>query len=429
MLLCLSMAAMTTSCSGARKKTDIQTENRWEYRDVFLPENTGLEKCLLSEETETLNRVDNEWGIWGHNLEKILGGKLPDDCYMRQGDKGQVNRKQLCFSSERLFNSVCEWIVDNYGEEVMTRFTIFPRDNKLCCTCKECRKKGNTVVSATPAVTDFVVRLCKRFPKHIFFTSCYHSTNALPKQKLPDNAGVIISAITWILKNEANEKERLFKEKVAKWSELTGRIYVWEYINNYEDYFTPFPCIALMQKRIQFYAQAGVTGLFFNGSGYDYSSFSDLKVYALAELMKNPDLQWEDVVKDFFGRYYPESHKLLEKFYISIERNSMSRRKYMDPYAAVDAALKEYLDADEFIRFYDELGKIYPSIGGKEGENLQKLYSACTLTRLEIAKMQGVRMMVPDVLSNTPPSKVYSEEGWTVEDYIKKYEATITKNE
>ena len=420
-LLLITLLLSTATACSSTKSSQIG-DSRFEYRDVFLPENTGLEKCKLSPETETLNRVDNEWGIWGHNLEKILGGNLPDECYMRLGDDGSVNKKQLCFSSQALFDKVCEWIVDNYGSDVTTRFTIFPRDNKLCCTCKDCRKKGNTTISATPAVTDFVVKLCKKFPKHIFFTSCYHSTNALPTQKLPDNAGVMISAITWILKNEINEKEINFKKKVGEWAKKTDRIYVWEYINNYEDYFTPFPCIALMQKRIQYYDKAGVKGLFFNGSGYDYSSFSDLKVYALAELMKDPYQNWEDIIRDFFRQNYPESHKLLEDFYISIEKNSMNRRKYMDPYAAVDAALKEYLDADSFIKFYDELGKRYGSVAGEEGEKLQKLYSACTLTRLEIAKMRGKKLAVPDVLRNTPPSKVYSEEGWTVEDYINKYE-------
>lgn len=417
-LLLAVCAFMLLTCSGTGTGPEIKTN--FEYRDVFLPENTGLEPCLLSQETKTLNRVDNEWGIWGHNMEKLLGGNLPDDCYS-QNAKGEIDKKQFCFSSTTLYNKVREWIIDNYGKEDTTRFAIFPKDNKICCNCKECRKKGNTETNATPAVTDFITRLCTEFPNHIFFTSYYHSTSALPRKKLPENAGVIISAITWTLKNEHTPKETAFKDMLNEWKNYTDRIYVWEYINNYEDYFTPFPCIALMQQRIQYYAKAGVKGLFFNGSGYDYSSFSDLKVYALAELMQYPNRDWEEIIREFFTLYYPESLDLLTEFCVSIERNSMLRRKYMNPYAAVDEAISEYLNVHQFLKFYKELGKLSKTVKGDEGKHLRDLYAACTLTRLEIAKIKGEQMEVPDELKNHAPSEVYSEDGWKVQDYIDAY--------
>ena len=401
-------------CLGIGLKVDA----RFEYIDVFLPENTGRNACLLSKATSRLNRVDNEWGVWGHNIEKVLGGDLPDGAYAVVD--GKRNRGQLCFSSDELYEMLSAWIIDNYGTKTTSSFCIFPKDNKLACTCRKCTKEGNTQGNATPAVTKFICRLCRQFPMHRFYTSFYHSTSELPSAPLPQNAGVIVSAYTWQLRNAENEASEKFKTTVRQWRKYTDRIYVWDYINNFEDYFTPFPIVALMQQRIRFYADAGVKGIFFNGSGYDYSSFSDMKTYALAELCSNPDADWRVIIRDFFNKYYPSSAKLLSDFCISIEQRTLQRKKALNLYAAVDEALTEYLDEKEFVTFYERLGKISDTAHGTEAIRLRDLLSAITLTRLEIAKMRGERMQIPEIFYHTP-SKVYSEEGWLVQDYINKY--------
>ena len=428
-IICLSM--FDCSCSGQPKRslvtgyslneqpkipnTPTTQQPAFEYVDVFLPENTGAKPCLLSKATSKLNRVDNEWGIWGHNIEKVLGGDLPDETYALVD--GERNRSQLCFSSAELYKKLSAWIIDNYGTQTTSSFCIFPKDNKLACTCHECTKKGNTQGNATPAVTDFICRLCRQFPMHRFYTSFYHSTSELPSAPLPQNAGVIVSAYTWQLRNAENAASEKFKATVKQWAEYTDRIYVWDYINNFEDYFTPFPIVALMQQRIRFYANAGVKGIFFNGSGYDYSSFSDMKTYALAELCSNPDADWKMIIKTFFNKYYPSSAKLLSDFCISIEQRALQRKKALNLYAAVDEALIEYLDEKEFIAFYDSLDIISNKAKDIEAIRLKNLLSAITLTRLEIAKMRGEKMQIPEIFYHTP-SKVYSEEGWLVQDYI-----------
>ena len=62
-------------------------------------------------------------------------------------------------------------ILDQFGEGTDTyseRISIMPMDNQLACTCNACRAKGNTSSNATPAVSDFVMRLAKEFPRPLF---------------------------------------------------------------------------------------------------------------------------------------------------------------------------------------------------------------------------------------------------------------------
>lgn len=137
-----------------------------------------------------------------------------------------------------------------------------PMDNKLACTCDRCLKKGNTATNATPAVTDFVTRLAKEFPRHQFFTSAYHTTMQAPQTVLPDNVGVFVSSIS--LPMQVNfRKTNGYKEFLATvkaWQKKCLRIYVWDYERDFDDYLSPFPCLQALQSRLQLYRELGVKG-------------------------------------------------------------------------------------------------------------------------------------------------------------------------
>lgn len=48
-----------------------------------------------------------------------------------------------------------------------------------------------------------------------------------------------------------------------------------------------------------------IEGIFLNGSGYDYSTFSDMETCVLAQLMVNVDLDVETLIRDYYHRKYP----------------------------------------------------------------------------------------------------------------------------
>ena len=114
-----------------------------------------------------VNHPDYDWGLWGHNLKKVVGDKATDAMFSIVD--GKRNKNQFCFSSSELYDFVRAYILDLYGsgtDDYSERISIMPMDNKMACTCEACRQKGNTRDNATPAVTAFVTRLAKEFPKH-----------------------------------------------------------------------------------------------------------------------------------------------------------------------------------------------------------------------------------------------------------------------
>lgn len=355
----------------------------FDYQSIYTP--AGLNPDYIG--VIGLNNFDESWGIWGHNIRKVLGENAK---LLSATIAGKKDDSQLCFSSEEMFKQLESYIINNYGEKGNSRFVIAPDDTPDACTCPTCITAGNTAKNATPAVTELIVRLSNRFPNHTFFTTSYLSTQQVADKQLPPNSGVIISAIDFPLRkiNENDSQAKKFAEQLAKWKNVTNNIYIWDYINNFDDYLTPFPILQIAQQRLQFFKKHGASGVFFNGSGYNYSSFDEIKTFVLSALLINPDLSVNNLIKDFVYQEYPTSKKWLYDYYSDLE-NSTQAGKPLGLYAGIQESEKSFLNPEKFIKFYDEMGNSVSNAKGVERKKLNALHTALSFTRLEIGRSHG----------------------------------------
>lgn len=369
---------------------EIQTQkaNRaFELRSIYSPTNADGEMLSI----RGTNHVDYDWALWGHNIWKIIGEK-PDESVYALID-GKRSHEQYCFSSPALYSLIDEWVNDNYGKGTALKhdnFTIMPQDNALVCMCDECKKAGNTNNNATPAVTSMLLKLAKKYPNHNFFTSSYLTTVTPPKQKLPDNVGVFISAIDIPMQYEfkASKGYKAFNSMLESWKAVCNRIYIWEYDQNYDDYLTPYPCLYIMQKRMQYYSDAGVKGIFLNGSGDTYSSFDDLRTFVASALMVNPKTDVEKLITRFFKAKYPETADILTKYYQSLENSIKKSNKVLPLYDGISKAVETYLVPDEFESFWTTLDKTSKQIDTDERKLLSQLLTALSFTRMELLRLK-----------------------------------------
>lgn len=358
----------------------------FKYRDVYSPTNREEDiRGVLG-----LNNIDTDWGIWGHNISLTLPENPDRNVFAYY--EGKRVASQFCFSSDKLYNYICDYIKDNCGsgENVSYNFAIIPNDNKIACLCGHCKGVGNSEGNATPAVTKMIRKLATRFPHHTFFTSAYHTTYKPCKNDLPSNAGVIVSAIEWQPGKELKGKNvTAFEQTIKEWSEKTDNIYVWDYVNNYDDYFTPYPILKSMQRRFKIYRDNKIKGLFLNGSGYDYSTFEDMHTHLLAVLMMNPDADVDRLVKDYFCRVYPVAGSVISDFYCQLLRNEESTDKVIPIYGGINEKIDVFLDPEDFVAFYDTITVLKNRAGEEEAFLLRKLITALSFTRLEIARNAG----------------------------------------
>lgn len=399
----------------------------FEYREVYLPQ-------LASGDNEPLhlNSVDHDWGIWGHNLSHVLPQSPSPSVYAKSGNS--VNREQFCFSSDALFGYIKDYIKDNFGTQDTMRFAILPNDNQIVCQCSRCAELGNTADDCSAAVYYMLERLTEQFPKHIFFTSYYRTTKHLPERPLPHNAGVLISAMDFPLCPTHTPQEDEFMNLLVQWSGFTERIYIWDYINNFDDYLTPFPIFDTMQRRLQLYVKVGVKGVFLNGSGPDYSTFYRIKTHVLSALLSNPDVEWRPLLRTFCRKRYPVAGQVISDFVIMQEDRFTESGKTLPMYEGVSKTSKIYLYEDEFLKFHRQLINCVSEADGKEHQSLEKINRALMFPHLELkrlsADMEGCQPMLDELgkLSLFGYTS-FSEAGASLDQYITDYRYILHRSQ
>ena len=366
-------------------KSNAKGSFAFEHRSIYTPTNTNADMMPIL----GVGNVDFDWGLWGHNLRKVFTDGIPAEATAMVG--GKRNAGQFCFSSEALYRAYEQFVIDQYGDGsdgVTTRFAVVPNDNSLVCQCAACRAKGNTPQSATPAVTALIERLARRFPHQMFFTSAYSTTRTAPTHRLPDNVGVMVSAIDMPMAPEASAAKghETLEAQIKAWQKCCSRIYVWDYIRNYDDYLTPYPCLHHMQSRLRFYRGLGVKGVFLNGSGYDYAPLDDVQTYVLAQLLINPDADIEACADRYFASAYPKTGQLLSGYYRKIEEQAL--RHTLPFYGGIDEALATWLNAQQFGEFFSTMDKASKQADEAERSKLNRMLTALAFTRLEIMRSQ-----------------------------------------
>ena len=412
----MTCSTLLSGCSHAQQYTG---SSPFEYREIHLP-------ALPEEEggPKYLNSIDRDWGIWGHNLSTTLPDKPSPSVFAKEGNG--VNKDQFCFTSDVLFEYIKDYIEDNYGRDHTMRFAILPNDNSVVCQCKECVACGNTKDDCSGAVHQMLDRLCEEFPNHFFFTSHYRTTSTLPEHPLPENAGVLVSAIDFPLSPVHTKAEDKFAALLAQWSNLTSHVYVWDYINNFDDYLTPYPIFDTARHRLQLYVRCGVKGVFLNGSGYDYSTLYKLKTHVLAALLEDPETRWRPLVRHLCREMYPVAADAIGNFVILQEDILTEKGLTLPIYEGVPVAMKTYLPAKEFVQFHDELIRLLPDTKGRERSDIRKMSQAMMLTRLELKRIAGDTFDCEPMLEELEEVSrqgvaAYSESGGSTASYISEY--------
>lgn len=407
------------ACSAPRQFDQDSSKSSFRYREIYLPDAIGVYADSLG-----LNSLDKDWAIWGHNLSRMLPEKPSESIYAKVN--GVTVKKQFCFTSPRLFEYITEYIDEEYSSKDKSRFAIMPNDNDIVCLCVRCTEIGNTNGNASPAVFSLIRKLSDRFPNHVFYTSDYGTTRELPVDSLPANAGVLVSAMPYPLSFTSHPGETSFLKTIDDWGTKTNRILVWDYINNFDDYFTPFPVLGVMQNRLKNYKNHKVTGIFLNGSGPDPSAFSRINSVVLAALTANPDIDWTLLLRNKAKEFYPVTGDLIADFMITQENHIKDNNAILPLYEGVDIARRRYLPVEAFISFHDSLKNLKDITTGRERKETEILLGELALTRLEINRINGdvteSEPFISDLellLNSDIPS--YNEAGWSIEGYLKDY--------
>lgn len=376
--LCITSAAATSPSPLGEGRG-----GAFEFRALATPSNMLPQSDVIGGGVEGTHNVDNDWGLWGHNLWRIVGKNPSKEVYAMV--EGERDTTQFCFTSPIFYKMIEEWIIDQWGEKGQ-RFSIIPADNKKVCLCLRCRKIGNDRRNATPAVADMLTKLAQRFPEHQFFMAAYHSTMTPPAKPLPKNAGVQLTtmSIPYRYNFYENKGFHKFDSIASAWCKVAPLVYVWEYERNFDDYLSPYPCLTPLKERLAYYRKKGITGVFINGSEYDYSSFDDVQSHVIAQLLNNPDTDIEKEVRAYYAKHYPATGKIIADYYLSLEKRVYETNHILPYYGTIEEEVESYLNPSELAAFYHSLTDASRKAKGSERKRTEALLTALSFTLLQL---------------------------------------------
>lgn len=336
------------------------------------------------------NNLEIEWGLWGHNLPKLLKNhSLPETAFAEIN--GERDEDQYCFTSDELFDLVNQEINSIHDNDYgLHKFMILPNDNAKVCTCNTCKAAGNSKNDASPAVFTFLNLLAKKNKDLEFFTTAYYSIKSVPKFKAEKNIGVYYSTIEYKtgvpISNSKNFKK--FEYEVNRWKNFTDNLYIWDYTVNFDNYFDIYPNLSTTQNNLQLFKRIGAKGVFLHGSEYHYSTFQDLKATILAKLMWDVTTDVNKEIDAYFkNNYASKLAPKLAEYYKHINNVFYTSKKELTIYGGIRESAAKYLDHKLFFSFYKDFEAFTET--NKYNKEFLKTATALTFLKLELMRDYG----------------------------------------
>ncbi len=219
---------------------------------------------------------------------------------------------QLCLTDPELRDFVVqrvkEWLKESPDANIIS---VSQNDDTLCCECTNCRALDDAEGSHSGSMIAFVNYVAERiepeFPNVAIDTLAYQYTRKPPRTLRPrPNVIVRLCSI------ECNFREPLetpanasFGDDIRGWSQITDRLYVWDYVTDFGHYVQPQPNWFTMGPNLRFFQAHHVKGVFEEGAYQSYGSeMSEMRAWVLAQLMWNPSQDDSALIHEFLEGYY-----------------------------------------------------------------------------------------------------------------------------
>lgn len=254
-------------------------------------------------------------------------------------------RTQLCLTNPDVLRLCVEgvkrWIRENPDYNI---FSVAMNDWYNVCQCPACRaidekeeSGAGTMIRFVNAVADAIA---EEYPHVKIQTFAYLYCRKPPKYTKPRNNVIVrLCSIECCFAHPINacgcetgpidvqygsakafqgnaSDDSAFLRDLRSWSGWCEHLYIWDYTTNYANYLQPFPNLGVLAENLRTFRSAGVHGVFEQGnfSHGRCSALGQLKVYLLAKLLWNPELDVEKLEDTFASGYYGPAAEAMRKY-------------------------------------------------------------------------------------------------------------------
>lgn len=310
----------------------------------------------------------------GHTLYPLLKSYAEDhpDIYpMNKEGERKANNLHFCY----LASGIAEALAEALAVEVEKRkgrvddiiyFAGMGDWYGGMCMCPECsrmykkeawvdpdgREKQGYSATLLKMINRTAEILEKKYPGIRVGTFAYMSLEAPPAKTVPgDNVIIRVPRLRHCTVHSVGECEKnaSFLRNLERWTDIApDRVYVWEYGANFgHNFIFPFPCLTSLASNIKIYHEMGVRGVQIQGNYVSPGGdLAVLKNYVWRKLFWNPDLDIDEVVREFCDGYYGPASEHVREYVTLLDKSVREpEMKCADEFAAPSYLTNEVLAA------------------------------------------------------------------------------------
>lgn len=304
-----------------------------------------------------LNRIEDQWGLWGHSFFKLLSPSV----YFKQHPEyfslvnGKRKAMQLCLTNPDVLKIVGDKLRDLMADEPeMNIWSVSQNDDIGACECENCSALNKKHQSYQGSLLTFVNQLAERFPEKKIATMAYNFSRKSPVGIKPlENVIIFFSTIDINRAKpvQTDPRSEVFRKEYEAWSALASSVFVWDYVVQFSNYFSPFPNLNTLKPNFDYLSGFNPSGFFIQGSVEVSGELAGLRSYILAKLLWNPKIDVEKTKEEFLNSYYGIAAPLVKNYLDLIHQNADKSWKRMDIYDNPVIPFNTYLKKSDLLDY------------------------------------------------------------------------------
>jgi len=178
------------------------------------------------------------------------------------------------------------------------------------CQCDRCTAIAKEEGSFSGVMIRFVNAcaqdLEKDYPDLIVDTLAYHYTQKPPQKARPRaNVAVRLCDIHCSFSVPLSDpRNREFTDDLVGWSKICNRLYIWDYVGNFNYPLLPHPNLRSMAPNVRFLIEHGVKGMFAEAPTFSGEAMSPLRNWLIAKLYWDPSRDPGKLMQQFCDGYF-----------------------------------------------------------------------------------------------------------------------------
>jgi hypothetical protein len=240
---------------------------------------------------------------------------------------GKHTKDQVCPSRPEVYEIMKANVIKQLKENPKYEFVVVGQeDNKKFCECETCTalaKSEEAQGAATLLLANKLGEMVeKEFPGKFVMAPAYQWTRKPPKTIKPHrNVGIVLCSIECDFNRPLEEmstpENKAFAEDIIQWGKIAPKLYIWDYVTDFDHYLLPFPNLDVLIPNIKFFVSHGARGILAQGSHKGHAAeFSQLRNWVLNKAMWNPNQpdNGQALITEFLNGYYGAAGPFIQTY-------------------------------------------------------------------------------------------------------------------